>query len=92
MTELGKLGVLEEFFAQQIWFLDVGVGRRVIGLTIKVEPTGYLAVIKAIGTGGPEVSFAGSQTLDGIRTKLSHSGGGLDLAWRQDKYRLDKNG
>lgn len=91
MSDLGKLGVLEEFMRQRLWFIDVGQERRVVGMSIKIEPTGYLAVVKTISAEGPEVCFVGTKTLDGIRRNLLDRSERDTRKWREDKYRVDKN-
>ncbi len=65
--ELDKLRVLDDFLQNQIWFTDVGALRRLTGVTIKVEPSGYLAVIKAVTAEGPEVAFMGFSQIDKLR-------------------------
>ena len=90
MSEHYKFDVLEEFYARKVWFLDIGDGKRMSGLTIKCEPTGYLAILKAISAEGPKVAFLGANTLDKIRTVLCSPKGLAELKWRDDQYRLDR--
>lgn len=89
---LDKLLVLEEFFAQKIWFLDVGEGVRICGATIKVEPSGYLLVLKGRSSEGPKVSFVGAGSLSGIRSKLLANALNGGVKWRVDQYALDRLG
>lgn len=90
MSNIGKLGVLEEFFVQRLWFLNVGQDRRIIGCSIKVEPTGYLAVLKAITPAGRQVTFVGSKTLDGVRRHLEDPQKLGKQVWRDDLFGFDK--
>lgn len=85
-----KLLVLEEFFAQKIWFLELGMGIRVHGCSIKVEPQGYLLVIRARSAEGPKVAFVGKSTLDGLRRHLLGLDGTDTLKWRDDQFALDR--
>ncbi len=87
-----KIRTLEDFYARAVWFLEFETGARVSGLTIKCEPTGYLAIIKAITAEGPKVAFLGARTLDKIRTVLSSPEGREKLKWRVDQYTLDRIG
>ena len=87
-----KLLVLEEFYAQKIWFLKLEDGKRIYGASIKVEPSGYLLVLKARSAEGPQVAFIGGGTLDGLRKKLLAFGGDNQPRWRQDKFALDRLG
>lgn len=91
MSSLDKLEVLEDFFTQPVWFLEFGEGRRLVGITVKVEPQGYLAVLKCISPEGPQVAFVGSSSLDGVRRKLRDAAHRGEIRWRDDKYKLDKN-
>lgn len=84
-----KMLAVEEFFKQALWFLDRTIDQRLLGLTIKVEPTGYLAIFRAITAEGPVVAFYQAQTLDEIRCRLVNNGGLESLKWRTDKYALD---
>lgn len=90
--ELDKLVVLEEFFAQKLWFLELGDGRRVSGASIKIEASGYLLIIKARSAEGPQVAFVGAGSLTGIRSKLLLAENGSSLKWRADQYALDRLG
>ena len=90
--ELDKLQVLEEFLARGMWFLELGEGVRVSGATIKVEPSGYLLVLKARSAEGPKVAFVGAGTLDGMRRKLVSGAQQGTLAWRVDQFALDRLG
>lgn len=90
MDSLDKVQVLDEFFRQKVWFVDCGDSRRIVGVSIKVEPNGYLAIIKAISPEGPQVAFLGKKSLDKIRTALLSSDGRGALRWRIDEYQLDK--
>lgn len=92
MDKLDKLLVLEEFFARKMWFLDLGDGRRVSGASIKVEPSGYLLVLKARSAEGPQVAFVGASSISGIRSKLLASGLTETLKWRIDQFALDRLG
>ena len=87
-----KLLVVEEFFAQKIWFLDVGEGVRVCGASIKVEPSGYLLVLKGRSAEGPKVTFIGAGTIEGIRRKLLNSAENGGPEWRVDKFAFDRLG
>lgn len=86
---LDKLLVVEEFYAQKLWFLDLGSGVRVYGATLKIEPSGYLLVIKARSAEGPQVAFVGAQSLAAVRNKLLQAEGNGSLVWRTDKFALD---
>lgn len=87
--ELDKLLVLEEFYAQKIWFLDFGDGRRLHGASIKIEASGYLLILKARSSEGPVVAFVGAGSLSKIRSKLLGFEGNGTLKWRADQYALD---
>lgn len=86
MDKLDKLLVLEEFFSQVVWFLDFGPSLRVVGASIKVEPTGYLLVLRAKSAEGPQVAFVGARTLDKLRTEVLDRAGSERLKWREDRY------
>lgn len=90
MDKLDKLVTLDEFFQQKVWFLDFGPTIRLVGVTIKVEPTGYLAILRAITAEGPKVAFLGKKGLDKLRTALLDESGRDAIRWRDDKYKLDK--
>lgn len=92
MSELDKLLVLEEFYAQQIWFLDFGGNRRLMGVSIKVDPSGILAILKAISPEGPQVAFVGASTFDQVRRKLSGTESRNTIKWRADQFALDRTG
>lgn len=87
-----KLQVLEQYFTHGYWMQTHEGISRIMGLTIKAEPSGYLAVVKAFSSEGPVVAFIGAPNLEGIYRKLAGAKGNGGLQWREDKYYLDKNG
>jgi hypothetical protein len=79
-----------EWFRNGLWFASWSNGERLVGLTIKVEPTGYLAILKFITAEGPKVGFYSSKTLEGVFRGLSSDKGREAVRLREDKYALDK--
>ena len=87
--KLDKLQCANEFLLNRLWFHDFGPNLRLTGCSIKVTPTGYLYVLKAISPEGPIVAFSSEQGIDGLRRKLESGDGPSSLKWRPDKFRLD---
>lgn len=87
--ELDKLLVLEEFYGQKLWFLDLGGDQRVYAASIKVEPSGYLLILRARSAEGPQVAFVGARSLSEIRRKVLGFEGNSTLKWQADKFALD---
>jgi len=86
-----KMQAFDDFRKGKLWFLGMEQGLRVVGVTIKVEPGGYLVVIKAITAEGPKIAFVGCGSLEQVYREIQ----GIDSLplnkWREDKYALDKN-
>lgn len=80
---------LEYFFQQGMWLKDITDGRRLTGMTIKVEPVTKLAVVKAISAEGPVVAFVGGHTFKDLWRTLERLGHGETLKWRPDQFALD---
>lgn len=87
---LDKLRVVEDFFAQGLWLIDVEKGPRIIGMSIKVSPSGMLAVVKAVSSEGPMVTFVGAPTLEGLYRKLQTTLASNAVKWRPDQFALDR--
>lgn len=79
-----------EWFRNNLWFVDWPGGERLVGLTIKVEPTGYLLILRFISAEGPKVGFYGCQSLEKAFRALSSSTAREAIRLRPDKYALDK--
>ena len=62
-----------------------GVG-LLYGVTIKIEFTGVLAVLKAKGGGGYQVAFVGAKSLESLIRKVQPILAGEEGRWRQDEY------
>lgn len=91
MSDLDKLQVLEDWLTQGVWFEDFGTEIRLVGITIKVQPGGHLAVLRGITSEGPKVAFLQVAQIDRIRTMLRDGGSNGCVRWREDKFALDKN-
>ena len=91
MAALDKLKVLEDWLLGGVWFEDLGTEFRLVGITIKIQPGGHLAILKAVTAEGPRVAFLQLRDIDRLRTLLRDAGGRDCLRWREDKYKLDKN-
>lgn len=79
-----------EFFRSKLWYVDWQNGERLIGCSLKVEPTGYLAILKFISAEGPKVGFCGGKTIEGVFRTLSSDAGRKAIKLREDQYALDK--
>jgi hypothetical protein len=79
---------LEEWFATKVWFLEWGNGHRLVDMSLKIQPGGYLLILRAISAEGPQVAFYQSYSLDGIRKGLGEVSGRNSLKWRPDKFKL----
>lgn len=85
-----KLASIEEFMTRKIWFADnLGV-RRLTGFSVKVEPNGFLAILKGISAEGPVVAFMSVPSLEKLFRSLTTTEGLEALKWRPDKFALDK--
>jgi hypothetical protein len=83
-----KLQSVDEFFRTKAWFLQWQDGIRMTGYTLKIEPTGYLLVIKAISPEGPLVGFYGCETLEKLYRFLQNGTEGEGVRFRPDKFAL----
>lgn len=90
MEELDKLEVLEGWLQHGVWFVEFGDGVRLTGVSIKIQPSGHLAILKGITAEGPKVAFLQLPTIDKLRRKLSAGNGLESIRWRADKFALDK--
>lgn len=85
-----KLVLMDEYLLQGLWREKFDEIARLVGVTIKVEPLGYLAVFKATGAEGPVVAFKTFRSLEEIYRSLKSTEGRASLRWRPDKFMLDK--
>ena len=53
--------IIDEFFKNGLWFVDWPKPIRLTGVSVKVEPTGYLVILKGITAEGPVVAFKGAR-------------------------------
>ena len=90
MTGLDKLQIIEDFFKQTIWFQECGEGVRLVGASLKIEPTGMLLILRGISAEGPLVAFVGGRGLEEIWRKVNTSEKCKSLKWRTDHFALDK--
>jgi hypothetical protein len=65
---------------------DIPGAGLVYGMTIKVEFTGVLAILRVKGGGGYVVSFVGARDFKSLAKKLQPVLTGEAGAWREDKY------
>lgn len=85
---LDKLEIVDEFLRHQLWLQDLGEGRRLTGVSIKIRPEGYLVILKAISKEGHLVAFLGKGSLVKLYRCLQSGAGREALVWRPDKYKL----
>ena len=62
-----------------------GVG-MVYGLSIKIDASGVLVVVKAKGGGGHVVAFVGGRSLEACARKMQPVLTGEGGKWREDQY------
>lgn len=87
-----KLVLFDDLCRGPLWLAGQELGLRVMGVSIKVEPTGYLVVFRAVTAEGPRVAFVGCGTLQQVYRALQDVGSVPLSKWREDKYALDKKG
>lgn len=95
MKNATDLQLVEEFLTDNLWFLEMDSGIRIRGCSIKVEPSGFLVVLKGKSAEGPVVAFMGKSSLNKVVAALRTEAGRNALRWRQDKFafdNLEKNG
>lgn len=85
-----KLRNLEEFFATRMWFTEFEEPIRLTGVSIKVEPTGYLVILKGITAEGPRVAFVGVKQLDLFRRIMLGQVDHKVIKWRLDRFAIDE--
>jgi hypothetical protein len=81
-----KLQAVDEFLKNGAWFLEFGGDKRVRGMTLKIEPTGYLLVLKVATPEGPQVAFYGCETLEKLYRFLQNGTENGSLKFREDRY------
>jgi len=90
MAELDKLGLVNEWFTYSMWISDWTPVSRLVGCSLKVETSGYLAILKGISAEGPMVAFVGEKSLVKLFEKLRSAKVRENLVWRPDIYAFDK--
>lgn len=88
--ELTRDQLVDEFFKTSLWFVEWPSPIRLTGVTVKIEPTGYLLILKGITAEGPVVAFKGARSLWGACTDLRTKDTRYNITWRPDKYALDE--
>lgn len=91
-TGIDKLGLVNAWLTRDLWLQDIAGGKRLVGASLKIQPTGLLLVLKSISAEGPFVAFVGGNSLEKImrKTQVGLDGGAMN--WRIDQYRLDSSG
>lgn len=85
-----KIDIVEHFFSHAVWIMEFSDSVRLIGITIKVEPSGYLAVMKGLRGDGPIVGFIGARSLVGLYRDIQAKAANGGIKWRPDQFALDK--
>lgn len=85
-----KMLAFDDLCRTNLWLQGMDQGLRIMGVTIKVESTGYLVVVKAISAEGPKVAFVGCKGIEQVYRELQQVASLPPKKWREDVFALDK--
>lgn len=88
----GKLELFDDLCRGPLWFSGQEEGFRLVGASLKIEPTGYLVILRAITAEGPRVAFVGAGTLEQVYRALKDLNSLPLEKWKVDRFALDKMG
>jgi hypothetical protein len=89
MSELDKGVVIDDILLRRIYFYEWNQSVRLASISIKVDPTGVLAILKGITAEGPVVAFKGSTGIYKLCMQLRDKGVRETIKWRRDDYAID---
>lgn len=87
-----KLQLFDDFCRGPLWLMGAGTGSRIMGVSLKVEPTGYLLIIRAVTAEGPKVAFVGCATMEKVYRRLKDIDSLPLSKWKEDRYAFDRSG
>lgn len=92
---MDKLSIVNEWLTRSLWIEGIGQHKKLTGVSIKVQPTGLLMILKAISPEGPVIAFVGGSSLEDIMRKVKATIADGGVRWREDRFAFDnlvKNG
>ena len=90
IKELTDVQAMDDWFTSTCWFTEWPIPVRLAKVTIKVDPTGVLAIITGITSEGPVVGFFGASSVSKVWRSLSTEAGRAKVSFKEDKYKLDR--
>lgn len=83
---------MDDVFVRSCWLKGAESGMRLHGVNIKVQPTGYLVILKVLTAEGPRVAFRQAGTIEAVGREVRDWDQITLKNWKEDRFFLDRLG